>query len=402
MAPTANATLTVAWSRIKLNQATVNNIVLPAVGDPSSAKVYLQSGNGPNADVFECTGAAVTAATKTNLTTALNIYNETVSCQLPDYLPASSSWVVFVCLDPDGCGHGLNVNVTVPINVTSVTPLTGSAAGGVAITLSAPAQGFVPDKAAVKVLLGSGSAAVACAVTAATRDTITCTTGTMAALPTAATTLPIFVVPSRFAAAVDTGFNFTYDPNLTPLVSSIDPARGSTEGGTPVTITGSNFPTGSSVTVTMGNYSCDSATIVSQTTITCTTSSPGKPKPQGYLDVHVSFSGYGSANTTGVQYRYIDLWSRRSTWGGNDPPGIGDSVYINVTDTVMLDISPPPLSLLVIEGNLIFDDSLGAAADLWLQARWILLKSQNATLQIGTAVSDLLACMLACVHMRMC
>jgi hypothetical protein len=29
-----------------------------------------------------------------------------------------------------------------------------------------------------------------------------------------------------------------------------------------------------------------------------------------------------------VSYRYIDLWSRRSTWGGGDPPSEGDSVVV--------------------------------------------------------------------------
>lgn len=29
-----------------------------------------------------------------------------------------------------------------------------------------------------------------------------------------------------------------------------------------------------------------------------------------------------------VSYRYIDLWSRRSTWGGGDPPVEGDSVVV--------------------------------------------------------------------------
>ena len=61
----------------------------------------------------------------------------------------------------------------------------------------------------------------------------------------------------------------------------------------------------------------------------------------------------------------MDLWSRRSTWGGNLPPIDGDSVYIPAGTTVMLDVSPPRLYLLIVEGNLVFDSN--ANANIWLQ-----------------------------------
>ncbi len=63
--------------------------------------------------------------------------------------------------------------------------------------------------------------------------------------------------------------------------------------------------------------------------------------------------------------RYIDAWSLRTTWGGGPPPsGCGDyvvdkdctdSVVIPQGQTVLLDISPPRLYLLLVEGTLIFD-----------------------------------------------
>jgi len=37
---------------------------------------------------------------------------------------------------------------------------------------------------------------------------------------------------------------------------------------------------------------------------------------------------------TPCRYQYIDLWSRRTTWGGNAPPRQGDSVFIPGGNTV--------------------------------------------------------------------
>ncbi len=56
--------------------------------------------------------------------------------------------------------------------------------------------------------------------------------------------------------------------------------------------------------------------------------------------------------------------SLSSTWGGDTPPIEGDTVFIQAGRTVLLDISPPRLMLLVVEGNLIFDSE---QPDLWLQ-----------------------------------
>jgi cell migration-inducing and hyaluronan-binding protein len=58
-------------------------------------------------------------------------------------------------------------------------------------------------------------------------------------------------------------------------------------------------------------------------------------------------------------------------------PAAGDSVVIPAHRTVILDVSPPPLASLTVEGALTFDD-----ADLELMAGWILVKG---TFRVGTA-----------------
>lgn len=50
-----------------------------------------------------------------------------------------------------------------------------------------------------------------------------------------------------------------------------------------------------------------------------------------------------------------------------------------------LDVSPPVLGAVVLEGNLVFDEALGADADLWLQAGWILLLGGD--LRVGSELS---------------
>jgi hypothetical protein len=122
-----------------------------------------------------------------------------------------------------------------------------------------------------------------------------------------------------------------------------------------------------------------------------------------------------------VSYRYIDLWSRRSTWGGADPPSEGDSVVVPAGERaeapaarpgcrgaalavlaillappsqgpcrarlaasglseqarrrpsrwlrpagsrVVLDVSPPALGAVVLEGSLEFDDQAQAEIEL--------------------------------------
>jgi hypothetical protein len=78
----------------------------------------------------------------------------------------------------------------------------------------------------------------------------------------------------------------------------------------------------------------------------------------------------GAAGTSSaVSYQYVDLWSRRTTWGGGDPPVEGDMVLVPAGTTVLLDVSPPLLSALVLEGDLLFDDS--AQEEIHLQVNFI-------------------------------
>lgn len=70
-------------------------------------------------------------------------------------------------------------------------------------------------------------------------------------------------------------------------------------------------------------------------------------------------------------------WSDPATWGGRVPEA-GEQVTIPADKTVVLDISPPPLAGLQIDGTLLF-----AEQDVQLSASWIML---HGRLAIGSAL----------------
>src|SRR5688500_16435556 len=70
-------------------------------------------------------------------------------------------------------------------------------------------------------------------------------------------------------------------------------------------------------------------------------------------------------------------WSDAATWPDRKVPAAGDKVTIAKDKNVLLDVSPPALSSLTIDGKLSFANN----ADLELTTEWILLHGE---LEIGT------------------
>lgn len=138
---------------------------------------------------------------------------------------------------------------------------------------------------------------------------------------------------------------FTFDASLTPLLVSVSPSRGSTEGGTQLTLSG-NFPVSpaGNLSVSLGEVPCEDAQLLNANTITCTTAHPtggnaSLPKPQGPQPVRVVCSDWGNSACNGTArgvngsaggcgYQFVDLWSRKTTWGGGEPPAEGDTVMV--------------------------------------------------------------------------
>ena len=145
---------------------------------------------------------------------------------------------------------------------------------------------------------------------------------------------------------------YTYSKSLTPIISSSLPARGSTAGGTAITLSGA-YPepfTADKISVTLCGIQC-TITSITSSSIQCTTGQygPTDETHSGVCQVLVTHSDFGLA-AGGVTYRYVDLWSRKTSWGGHNPPAEGDSVVIPKGATILLDISPPKLVSMVLFG----------------------------------------------------
>jgi hypothetical protein len=70
-------------------------------------------------------------------------------------------------------------------------------------------------------------------------------------------------------------------------------------------------------------------------------------------------------------------WSDPASWPDRRVPAAGDKVTIGRDKDIILDVSPPPLGGLSIDGRLVFSDK----TDLELTTEWIMLHGE---LQIGT------------------
>ena len=68
-------------------------------------------------------------------------------------------------------------------------------------------------------------------------------------------------------------------------------------------------------------------------------------------------------------------WSDPATWPDGKVPGAGDAVTIGKDKDVVLDVSPPELRGLTIDGKLTFADN----RDLALTTEWIRCRAANST-----------------------
>jgi hypothetical protein len=174
--------------------------------------------------------------------------------------------------------------------VTGISPASGTAAGGTAVTITG--TGF---QAGAAVSLGGTPAT---GVTVMSSTTITATT------PAHATgTVSVIVTNSDSQSGTLTqGFTYTAVSNPPPTVTGISPASGTVAGGTAVSITGTGFLAGA--TVSLGGTPATGVTVVSSTTITATTPAHAA----GAVDVVVS-NAEQHAGTLPNGYTYMPIAS---------------------------------------------------------------------------------------------
>jgi hypothetical protein len=195
----------------------------------------------------------------------------------------------FVCSIPDcGSGHSNmfgNFKVVAAANpaptVVSILPTSGSTGGGTVVTISG--SGFLTNPT---VTFGG---------VAATSVSATATSITATAPAHAAGKVDVVVTNSDGqSATLAQAFTYTLP---SPTISSISPNSGPTSGGTPVTITGTNFQSGA--TVTFGARPATDVVVVSATSITARTPL-GPPSEQLAVNVTVTNPDSTSASANGA------------------------------------------------------------------------------------------------------
>lgn len=166
---------------------------------------------------------------------------------------------------------------------------------------------------------------------------------------------------------------------LTTLGNPIAEGTGTALGGTAVVITGTQFSHNmSDVTVVLNGVPCVVQT-TSEIEIQCITGPRDEIRPHS---VNVNIKGKGKAifNPYKVRpFRYLDLWSALTTWGvTQELPVEGDSVVIPRGQAVLMDISPPRLFMVLVQGELVF----GKVDGLALNATYIM--AHGGRIEAGT------------------
>eukprot|EP00760_Papus_ankaliazontas_P035240 PhM_4_TR769/c0_g1_i1/m.39650 len=176
----------------------------------------------------------------------------------------------------------------------------------------------------------------------------------------------------------------TYSRGISPTVSSIHPSNGTAAGGTVVTLSGFGFGnTASDVQVAFDGKKCEILS-AQDGQVVCRTSPRGRIYNMADLGTVVTVQGRGTAGLLVAPFLYADPWSSPLSWVDYHLPQAGENVIVPLSRTIILDMTPPALNLLQIDGNLIIDPN----ADIELTANYILIMP-TGSLVGGTATSPL-------------
>ena len=184
------------------------------------------------------------------------------------------------------------------------------------------------------------------------------------------------VVVSTVGELVVVTHGYTYRPELTPIVVSINRTRGGTQGGSALWIVVENLM-GSIASVSIADVECHISG-QDDTGLTCVTGASNLTVCDYVL---VRSEGTMMYSLSEVEFCYVDLWSSPFTWGGGPLPQEGDFVVIQRGQTLVLDVKTPILSFVLIQGKLVFDQE--ATDELELHSHGILITS-GGCLVIGT------------------
>ncbi|HUY20981.1 MAG TPA: IPT/TIG domain-containing protein [Acidimicrobiales bacterium] len=256
-------------------------------------------------------------------------------------VPAGTGTVDITVTTPSGTSamstkDRFTYQVLLPV-VSHVDPNHGRPAGGTTVTI-----------------LGkdlNGVTAVDFGTTPATNVTVFSNTIITAKAPAGAGTVDVTVTTPLGTSLVTPKDQFTYRSPL-PAVTHVTPHRGSTAGGTAVTIRGYNL-TGAT-TVAFGANAATDVTVITSHLITAT--SP--PGVAGTVDVIVTATAGTSVPTTGDQFTYTNVAPVVTHVAPRHGPAAGGTVVAitghNLMGTTEVDFGPnPATNVRVISGKIV-------------------------------------------------
>ena len=253
----------------------------------------------------------------TNPSTSLPVGNVTQR-QITGLLPGSTYYFRVVAVNTSGqrSGPSNQVSYTVPIipvtvTLTVVTPNSGPTGGGTVITLTGTNFGTT---ASVSV----GGAAASNVM----RDSVTSIRATTPPGTAGARTVQL----TTNGQTVSLVNGFTYNAPSAPTLTSVTPSSGPTAGGTPITLTGTNFATGA--TVTVGGTAATGVTRVNSTTVTATTPA-GTSGPKM---VQITSNGQMASMANAFTYNAPSAPTLTSVTPGSGPTAGGTPITLTGTN----------------------------------------------------------------------
>ncbi len=217
------------------------------------------------------------------------------------------------------------------VGVNGLNPAFGPDTGGTVVTMTGTGltgiTGVTFTKASDFTACGSGSFTAGTSVTPVSDTQARVTTPAFA-------DGPAVVCITATGGTAPAAEEFTFEGTPVINTNGINPNQGPTTGGTPVTITGSNFPTGDpNVTVSFGGAHATQVNVENPTTILALT--PPSPLPgsgAGPVPVTITDVGGTSNNNPAVTFTYIIAPTVSGISPTSGPTQGGETVIIKGTN----------------------------------------------------------------------
>lgn len=263
--------------------ATIGPGINVSAAAPTVTSVSPASGPTAGGTAATITGTNFTGATAVKFgATNATSFSVTNATTIAATAPAGAAGAVTVAVTTSG-GTGSKASAYTYIaapTVTNVSPNSGPTAGGTAVTITGT------NFTGATVVTFGGTNASSFSVTNATTIAATAPAKPAGAVAVAVTT-------SGGTGSLASAYTYV----AAPTVTNVSPSSGTVNGGTSVTITGTNF-TGATV-VTFGGMNASSFSVTNATTITATTPA----KPAGAVTVAVTTAG--GTGSLASAYTYV-------------------------------------------------------------------------------------------------